>query len=48
MSQLLTAYLAHVQFQFHLSVVNCLEWKHMVVLACFMYATHYFDTHYTI
>jgi len=24
-SQLLSAYLAHVQFQFHLSVVKCLE-----------------------
>jgi len=36
-SQLLSAYLTHVQFQFHLSVVCCLEWKHTVVWAFFMY-----------
>ena len=48
-SQLLSTYLAHVQFQFHLPVVNCLEWKRTVVWACFMYtlalawlqSTHY-------
>ena len=37
-SQLLSAYLAHVQSQFCLPVVNYLEWKCTVVWVCFTYA----------
>ena len=36
--KLLIVYLALVQFHFHSSVINCLEWKCTVVWACLMYA----------
>ena len=41
MLQLLSAYLAHVQFQFHLSVVGWLEWKRIYsCVSLFTYASN--------